>query len=365
MPFTMRSVFLLLAAVGACGGVQSNDGPCIADASTDEAAATPCTPCGSSCVDLSSDTHNCNRCGHDCLGGACSAGVCQPVALVDGQYNAAGLAIDLINVYWTNEVSKTGSVLKASKDSIPNTVVVPVAAGLDNPVAVVVDATTIAWADAYPGGSVMSAATYGGGSTSLGSLAGTSAEGVAMDATNVYWTADADSGFVMKTPRAGGPSVALASAQPGPYSIAVDATNVYWTNQNDGSLMRVALGGGSPTAFDTTNARAHRIAVDASRIYWTSYFDHVVMAAPLGGGTSAIVASGQAHVQGIFVDADFLYWTTQAAQTNELGTVVMAPITGGSPITLANVEEGAFSVVADENAVYWTTYRKVMKVAKP
>src|SRR5580698_9953333 len=35
----------------------------------------------STCGDTRSDSHNCGRCGHDCLGGLCSASACQPMAL--------------------------------------------------------------------------------------------------------------------------------------------------------------------------------------------------------------------------------------------------------------------------------------------
>lgn len=40
----------------------------------------PKTACSATvCVDLQSDSANCGTCGRDCLGGACAAGVCQPV----------------------------------------------------------------------------------------------------------------------------------------------------------------------------------------------------------------------------------------------------------------------------------------------
>src|SRR5262249_35669288 len=33
---------------------------------------------GGPCVDLASDPHNCGQCGHDCGGGSCANGACQP-----------------------------------------------------------------------------------------------------------------------------------------------------------------------------------------------------------------------------------------------------------------------------------------------
>jgi hypothetical protein len=38
--------------------------------------------CGNACVDTDNDPKNCGACGHDCLGGQCLAGLCQPVVVV-------------------------------------------------------------------------------------------------------------------------------------------------------------------------------------------------------------------------------------------------------------------------------------------
>ncbi len=41
----------------------------------------PNTTCGASCVNLDADPKNCGTCNHDCQGGTCSAGQCQPIPL--------------------------------------------------------------------------------------------------------------------------------------------------------------------------------------------------------------------------------------------------------------------------------------------
>jgi hypothetical protein len=60
-------------------------------------------PCDEASVD--SDPVNCGRCGHDCLGGTCAAGQCQPVVLMERQPFAPGfsgrwLATDGASLYW-------------------------------------------------------------------------------------------------------------------------------------------------------------------------------------------------------------------------------------------------------------------------
>jgi hypothetical protein len=75
---------------GCMGGQLSSTGPL--DANSDAAA----------CTDVQSDPHNCGACGHDCLGGACQAGVCQPFTLAtvpgDSSYQ---IVVNANDVYWS------------------------------------------------------------------------------------------------------------------------------------------------------------------------------------------------------------------------------------------------------------------------
>jgi hypothetical protein len=68
---------------------------CVASACV-PACPTGQTVCGNACLNLAAnDAANCGRCGRSCLGGTCSAGVCQPVSLGGangGRFNEAGSA---------------------------------------------------------------------------------------------------------------------------------------------------------------------------------------------------------------------------------------------------------------------------------
>ena len=71
------------------------------------ACPTGATDCGTACADLSSDAKNCGICGHDCLGGTCSSGICQPVMLAtvtesrpSGYLYADGGKVYAVTVEW-------------------------------------------------------------------------------------------------------------------------------------------------------------------------------------------------------------------------------------------------------------------------
>ena len=79
------------------------------DASGD-APPAGCDPpgelCGGVCVDVAESSTDCGRCGHDCGGGACTAGRCQPVLVADAAdqlVQPAGLAVNATAIFWTEQ----------------------------------------------------------------------------------------------------------------------------------------------------------------------------------------------------------------------------------------------------------------------
>ena len=59
----------------------------------------------STCVDTKSDPSHCGRCFHDCRGGSCIDGTCQPVTLVTESGRPGPIAVDGTHVYWANRQS--------------------------------------------------------------------------------------------------------------------------------------------------------------------------------------------------------------------------------------------------------------------
>ena len=59
------------------------------------------TQCGGDCADVNSDPNHCGQCNHDCDGGMCSGGTCQPVLLSSGHGQTIySVAVDATHLYF-------------------------------------------------------------------------------------------------------------------------------------------------------------------------------------------------------------------------------------------------------------------------
>jgi hypothetical protein len=275
------------------------------------------TPCNGSCVDEQSDGHDCGACGHDCLGGACQAGVCQPTTLLSGLPYVKFIAVDATSLYWT------------------------------------------------VGASVMKMPLSGGPPVTLAS-GPPSANGIAVDARNVYWTDQTS--HILSAPLGGGAtSTVLSDAVYTPFAVAVDATTLYFTSYWNDTVNTMPLGGGTPSTLAsdrTMSSGATGIAVNANSVYWGDGNARVVQT-PLGGGGSVTLASMQNDPMGVAVDDTDVYWTVFYG-----GAVVKAPLSGGTPTTLvSNLTVYALGIAVDATSIYWAaadanTVGSLMRLAK-
>ena len=92
-------------AGGACPAGCTDSSQCLAGAACVSGHCQACgglTVCGNACADLSSDPLNCNICGHNCLGGSCSATGCQPARIaVLSPGNLTGLGMNSTTIFAT------------------------------------------------------------------------------------------------------------------------------------------------------------------------------------------------------------------------------------------------------------------------
>jgi hypothetical protein len=309
------------------------DDASVPDFSACLSAPDACGEC-SDASDASSDPLNCGACGHNCQGGTCVAGACQPVVLASGQGYPQYLAVDGMNVYWTNFNAGTG--MKCAKAGCgdnptqlalgqqnPNGIAVDsvnvywptnagvvmecavggcgqsptqVAASQNLPQAAVADGAFVYWTAGYVVDTVMKCAIGGcnGGPTQLASMQGAGGASwfLALANGNLYWTT---SSAVMgrATSGCGNSPTTLASGQSA-VGVAADSQNVYWVNSS-GTVVACAVGGcsGGPTQLATGPSGPRALAIDATNLYWTNTSTATVSSCPLTGcGTNPKILAG-------------------------------------------------------------------------
>ena len=113
----------LLAVIGLTGLAACGDSPSSAPPPTCEPACPAtytCTEtgcacpagtadCGGTCIALRDDPQNCGACGHDCLGAACTYGVCAPETLAEVSNRSAAIAVDGEDIVFATSGALTSS----------------------------------------------------------------------------------------------------------------------------------------------------------------------------------------------------------------------------------------------------------------
>ena len=351
----------------------------VVDAGADASAPLACDAgslCGGACVDTRTDAKNCGRCSHDCLGGACAAGTCQPITLAKGLNIPQGLAQDRTSLYVT--VWGSGQVLRVAKNGgMP----VVLTAQTSSPwsIAIAPDpsgyAAQVIWSEAPSVGSG-SAHVWSCGASSCGApVAFVSGVDDARDvvvlgsslfvARNVSGAADV---FACTLPGCTRPQV-LGLAYTSAYGlIAADAsTLVFGQYTSLGKVMRVATDGtGAATLFDADGPQG--LASDGTNVFAALNDGNAIVKCALGGcigGATTLAFAQSPHA--VAADATNVYWTNGLADG---GSVAYCPIAGcpGGAALLAPMQSNPYAILVDDVAVYWVTSAPdgaVMKIAKP
>jgi Domain of unknown function (DUF5050)/Abnormal spindle-like microcephaly-assoc'd, ASPM-SPD-2-Hydin len=210
-----------------------------------------------------------------------------PQALVTGQHDPGGVAVDTTHLYWTN--GGDGTIWQANLDGSGAQAIVT---GQSQPVGVVVDATHLYWVS---------------------------------NGDNSIWVANLD----------GSNPKALVTGQNRPFGVTLDTTHLYWTNngdpespQADGSIWAANLDGSNPKALVTGQPFPIGVTVDASHLSWANFGDNSIWQANLDGTNPRSLLTGLDGAWGVAVDASHLYWT------NPEGTISQANLDGSNPQTL-------------------------------
>lgn len=348
------------------------------------------TACGTRCVDTQKDPSSCGRCGHDCGGGMCTSGVCQPVVLAMGLNGPRALYVSGGNVYWTDH-SSSGDVASCPVTGCtgaPQTY----ATGLSYASGISVSAGSIffgCYGGTDPDGgaanidSAMYACSTSGCGMTPSSLTNTPGApvGVASDGTSVFWN-DPAYGQILSCAVGGcggTPTVVAHNIGTPWYALATDSSNVYFAGRGDGTVYscpKAGCGSNLPTTIVTGLTGPYALAVDTDTVYVTTYDPNnmgtpaPVVSCPLAGcAMPTVVAANQATPSGIAADGNGVYWANESSATPGASTVAYCPKSGcpQGPTILASSQQGAFFVALDASFVYWTDYvaGQVLRVAKP
>ncbi len=357
-------------------GGGGDDGP----GTGDDGGGTPDTgpPCDTSKLDT--DPANCGACGHDCVGGACNAGVCQPVAIVTT--NAPRyVKVDATNIYFTDALLEGVSVMSKSTGAVKSVCSTPAGAtGADE---LVIDATNAYFTfttesdGASVGGIAQCPLAGGAGSVMVANQSYPSS--LVLDGTTFYWAQNSSPALIMR--RMAGTTTQIATGDT--VTLAVLGGFLYVANDSaNGTLKRCATGGActlQPVASDIDGIDA--VTLIGNNLLWgTGVYPGTIWQGLPDGGNPTKVTAVPPIPHTFAYDDKYFYWLNagepSAGGTYDQGAVQYCPHTNGvvdcgatGPRTLSTAPMAYVrGLVVDTNAVYWVDSSKnggIWRVAKP
>jgi hypothetical protein len=308
-----RWVFAALVPVlGACSFILTGDGLVGdgppdggGDESTDSPSETSSSGGEGGCTQTVTDSKNCGRCGHDCLGGSCVSSKCQPGVVVDSQPGVFGVAITKDEVFWS-----TPDGLISKKPRAGGAVQV-IATSQVNPQHVTTTLTHVYWASEGTG--TIRRAPLDGGTveTALDSLSAPT--GVSLAADRIYWT-ELDGGLGLFNADAGTRTYYF-SGLPGLGDIDTVANSttgdaIYWAGAAEGPFpsgiyRRSGLAGGAGNSIEAPTPVGLSIV---ESVFYFSTPSTGEISKGTDGKPREVIVSGQDKPMGVAADSTAVYW---------------------------------------------------------
>jgi hypothetical protein len=362
------------------------------DAATDVAVDTPLVcdggstviACNSTCVDIASSVTNCGACNHDCGGGACTLGVCQPVSLVAAALDYPILDVSATNIYFQNGPNdaqvlvtcpSSGCMLAPTTISSPGTVY----SGPGG--AAVLMGLNIAFygeAASQPGKPrIFACDPIGGCSTTPVTLWNAGLEGfggdTAASGNDVYWTyyknlqhANCSAANTCSTAE----TLVLRTLTWPRVGLSADSSGIYYVDPTSQALSKCGPSGActptvllaGPLSTTTLNTFAYGGNVYILDSNMSGYVKGTITVCPnTGTCTPTTFVNAQPYPTILRVDAQGVYWYDSDAHD-----IKTCPLTGclPSPRTLATSQPIVTYLRTDASFVYWATDTQIFRVAK-
>ncbi len=305
-------------------------------------------------ANVASDPNNCGACGHDCLGGGCEAGACQPFRIGMLDASAASITVNDGGVYWVVQLGS--AVLGCPPAGCGVGKPTMLAGSLSNTVALVdVGGTLVVLDDqdihavTIPGGA--SVAIY----PSIGIINGSSA--LCTDGTGyAYFIASSGGQFVDRILSDGGGVARLATSS-NLDTLGCGAGHALWeinSGLDDIYSCAEPADCGAPAPIDPGNGGGEtHIVATADQAYFTRRFTGTLNRCSITGCFAPTILYSGNDLNGVAVDTKYVYFTTgkggAVARCNQDGCG------GASFRELATNQINPHALIADDKALYWAT----------
>jgi hypothetical protein len=303
-------------------------------------------------VDLTASGTNCGVCGHDCLGGGCVGGRCQPFVVAADTDGLIAVALDDAYVYWNNTV--TGHVMRAplTLDAGPPEILYDGVAGDTPGDTVAVYGAHVYFTRPDADGGVVRCPKTG--------CADAGPELVVANLDYPRFVAVLDGGVVVFTEstnpgRVGRCAQPCASPEvlgsdPFPRFVAIDGDEAYWSTL--GSGIRANIGAGGSTVTIASVGFSSEVALAGPDVVF-ALSGGGVRAVPRDGGSVRKLYEPTTQTTRLAVDGPYVYFGDTLSAN---GAVLRCPLDGGCGDAGVNVATNQFlprGIAVDAKSIVW------------
>lgn len=303
-------------------------------------------------VNAASDPKNCGACNHDCLGGECQGGVCQPFRIGMLDASATSITVNDSGVYWV--VQNGNAVLECPPAGCTGKPAI-LAGALNNTVALVDVNGTLAVLD---DGDLQAVTTPAGASVliypGVGNITGSSA--LCTDGTGHAYFVTSNASYADRVLMDGGGVLRMATIS-NIGALGCGAGHVLWeVNSGTDFIYSCAEPAdcGAPAMIEPGNSGGEtHIVATTDQAYFTRRSTGTLNRCSIAGCFAPTVLYSGNDLNGVAVDAKYVYFSSGKggviARCNQDGCG------GGSLHQLAVNQTNPHALIADDRAVYWAT----------